>query len=335
MSRVAVRVERVRAEEAIENLRAGGYLNEDMMILQRGSHVEIPVLSSNLEGEWEVVRQHRPSFKRPRLSHGLIKRSLGVEGDVARALKHWELLGSVLLVNLPDGTRNKEEIGTGLMRLMPRVKAVLNCRSVQGVYRQPEVELIAGGATETIHRENGCIFKLDPMKVMFSSGNQWERRRMARISNPSEIVLDMFAGIGQFTIPLAKYSRPRKVYAVEKNPTAYSYLSENVKLNGLANVVAIHGDCREVSPRGVADRAIMGYFNARSFLPTALDALRGCGVIHHHILVKKDRLVEEAEGLVADIDNLGYSARIMELKRVKSYAPSLYHYVVDISIAPR
>ncbi|MEE9593949.1 MAG: class I SAM-dependent methyltransferase family protein [Candidatus Hydrothermarchaeales archaeon] len=333
MSHIAVRVERFKAREVIGSLRKDGYFDEGRMIQRRDGYVEIPVLSAPFERDLKVVRQKNPHFMRPRLSYAWIIKSFGLKGEVAMALKHWELLGDVLVINLPESTKNKEEIARGLMGLIPRAKAVLNYKGVSGVYREPKAELLVGDSTETIHRENGCTFKLDPMKVMFSSGNQGEKMRMAKVSNQDEIVLDMFAGIGQFTIPVAKYSMPQKVYAIEKNPIAYSYLSENVKLNELSNVETIQGDCRDVSPRGAVDRVIMGYFNSADFIPTALEAFRGSGVIHHHLLVKKSKLSEEAEKLVGEINNRGYSATIKELKTVKSYAPSLHHCVVDISIA--
>ncbi len=332
MSQIAVRVERFKAKEVIGSLRKDGHFDEGRIIQRRDGYVEIPVLSAPKKGDWNLVRQKKPLFMRPKLSHEQILKSLGLKGDVAMALKHWELLGDVLVINLPESTKNKEEIARGLMGLIPRANAVLNYEGVSGVYREPNAELLVGDSTETIHRENGCTFKLDPMKVMFSSGNQGEKMRIAKVSNQDEIVLDMFAGIGQFTIPVAKYSKPQKVYAIEKNPIAYSYLSKNVKLNELANVETIQGDCRDVSPRGAVDRVIMGYFDSTDFIPTALEALRGNGVIHHHLLVKKSNLSEEAKKLVGGINGRGYSATIKELKTVKSYAPSLHHCVVDISI---
>jgi tRNA wybutosine-synthesizing protein 2 len=330
---MAVRVKSSVAQDAIKFLRGRGHLDEERMIKQHDGYVEIPVTKAPSERGWELVQQPEPIPRAPRLSHELIKKSLGLEGEVARALRHWRLLGEVLVISLPEGTRNKEEIARGLLRLIPRAKSVINCQGISGVHREPEAELIAGDSSVTIHRENDCLYKLDPLRVMFSSGNQGERRRMATISNPNETVLDMFAGVGQFTIPLAKYSSPRRVIAIEKNPTAYSYLTENIKLNQLGNVEAIKGDCRDVSPRGVADRVIMGYFNSEDFLPTALDALRGSGVIHHHTLVNKHRLPERAEGLAASIEERGYSVKVIGLKKVKSYAPSLHHYVIDLSVS--
>ncbi len=58
---------------------------------------------------------------------------------------------------------------------------------------------------------------------MFSSGNMNERIRMSNISKPNEVVVDLFAGIGYFTLPIAVYSKPKKIYACEKNPISYDF----------------------------------------------------------------------------------------------------------------
>jgi len=78
-------------------------------------------------------------------------------------------------------------------------------------------ETIAGFKTETVHRENGVIFNLDARKVMFSAGNLKERMRMS-LFGKDEFVVDMFAGIGYFTLQMAVHSRPRKIMAIEMNP---------------------------------------------------------------------------------------------------------------------
>ncbi len=329
---LAVRVERRSAEEARKSLVASGCLDGDRLILQRGVFVELPVSRAPSSPSFEVVEQLEPMYKWRRLNSQLIRERLNLKGDEARALRHWELIGEVLVVRLPEGTESKGEIGGGLLKLIPRAKAVINRRGISGVYRRPRVEVIAGYKTETVHRENGCLFKLDPTKVMFSTGNQGERRRMAAISQEGEVVLDMFAGIGQFTVPLAKHSRPRRVYSVEKNPVAHAYLRENVWLNELVNVKPLLGDCRTVSPREVADRVIMGFFDARAFLPTAVQGLRNGGVIHYHSLVSKKELRDRAEECLLDFERLGRRAEVLEARLVKSYAPGLHHAVMDFRV---
>ena len=138
----------------------------------------------------------------------------------------WEKIGDVLILRLSSELdKYKQQIGG-------KYANVLNCKTVlrdicgiSGIYREPNVEIIYGSnKTETIHKENGIRYKLDPRKIMFSSGNMDERIRMATISNKDETIVDMFSGIGYFTLPIAVYSKPKKIFACEINPIAYDYL---------------------------------------------------------------------------------------------------------------
>ena len=114
---------------------------------------------------------------------------------------------------------------------MPEVERIVKLGSINGPKREPDVEILVGDNTETIHRENHCFFKLDVAKMMWSKGNTTERKRIGTIVKDGEIVVDMFAGIGYFSIPIAVHSKPEKIYSIEINPVSYSYLKENIALN--------------------------------------------------------------------------------------------------------
>lgn len=284
-----------------------------------------------------LLRYSMPSSKKPgprrNLSVAQLKEAL--KDRVELKLNGWEILGDVMVIELPEGYTAEEKrlIGEKIVELHPKAVTVVNRRSIVDELRQPEAEVLAGERTETVYKENGCRFKIDPTKVMFSFGNKEERHRMARISSPEETVVDMFACVGQFTIPVALHSRPKKVYAVEKNPAAHGYLMENVRLNRLDNVEPLLGDCREVSPVGVADRVIMGYlFDTERFLPTAVKALREKGIIHYHMLSDRPRLEEKKTEALKIIEETGAAARALETVKVKSYAPKWYHWVLDIEV---
>lgn len=331
--KLAVRVRRREAELVRRRLLRLGLLDRERKILSRGGVVEIPVLSRRVPG-LEYVVQEEPVYYRWRLSFEAVKEALRpLLGEKTRMLRRWELIGEVVVLSLPrelDGV--KYEIGRKFLEFFPRAKAVVNRMGITEEYRRPVVEVIAGSDTETVHRENGCRFKLDLGRVMFSAGNLEERRRMANISNPGEVVLDMFAGIGQFTIPLAKHSRPREVIAIEKNPVAFGYLVENVKLNGLSNVRALLGDCRARSPWGEVDRVVMGYlFDTSIFLPYALHALRDEGFIHYHELVARGGEKRREAWLMRRAGELGYEVKIKS-RKVKSYSPGYNHMVYDMEV---
>ena len=104
------------------------------------------------------------------------------------------------------------------------VKTIMKVDHIQGTKREPIVKLLYGDDTETINKENNCLFKLDLKKVMWSKGNNNERIRIARLVEDNETVIDMFAGIGYFSIPIGRFSNAKHVYSIEINPNSFYYL---------------------------------------------------------------------------------------------------------------
>jgi tRNA wybutosine-synthesizing protein 2 len=208
--------------------------------------------------------------------------------------------------------------------------------SVKGRYRIPGIRVIAGDPeTETVHRENGCSFKLDVSRTMFSLGNLHERARIPKLVISGEVVVDLFAGVGQFSIPIATHAEPREVHAVELNPVAYRYLCENIRLNGVGDKVKpLLGDCSKVAPLGVADRVVMGILHVtHHYLPLAIRVLKPeGGIIHYHESVpsrlKFERPVQRIRAAAA-----GRQVEILNQRVVKRYAPGVDHVVVDARIS--
>ena len=190
-----------------------------------------------------------------------IRESIDLPEDLKSLLpRKWEKLGHVLLLKLPPELQPHKDVVAQTYATILEVDAVLNDLGVEGPLRQPKVEVILGDDIETCHLENGVHFHLDPAKVMFSSGNIDERIRMASVSGSDEVVADMFAGIGYFSVPIAVHSGPREVLACELNPDAYRYLEMNIERNGVGDIVKpLLGDCREVLEKGIGDRVLMGY----------------------------------------------------------------------------
>ncbi len=250
----------------------------------------------------------------------------------------WEKVGNVLTIVLPKEFNNyKELIGKNYAKVLG-CKTVLNdIGGIKGVFRKPDVEIIFGQKnTITIHKENGIRFKLDPQKIMFSSGNLKERKRMANISNKKETVVDLFAGIGYFTLPIAVYSKPKKIIACEKNKVAYDFLCENIVLNHVTTVVKpIKGDSRKIVPKNIADRVLMGYIHKTyKFLSTAINSLKNnCGIVHYHD-VYPDEVVPEKPLKIVDkeVRKNNCKFKLLKYEKVKSYAPGISHFVFDIKI---
>lgn len=255
-----------------------------------------------------------------------------------------QVVGDIAILSLrPELAEHAKAIAEVVLEEFPYIRTV--CRKLGptvGPEKGPQVEVIAGEPrTETVHREGGCLFRLDVAKVIFSKGNIWERQRMARVVGEGEVVFDMFAGIGYFTIHMARTRLPALIYATDINPTAIHYLAVNVHLNKVRGlVVPVLADCRRVADAmpGFADRVIMGYLpGTAAYLPAALKALRPeGGVIHYHdtyhereLWWKPIRVLEEHARAA------GYRlAEVLYKGVVKSYGPRIYHVVVDARLVP-
>ena len=190
---------------------------------------------------------------------------------------------------------------------------------------------------ETIHQENGVQFKLDAGRVMFSAGNLKERIRMSHLGR-GEMVVDMFAGIGYFSIPMAVNSQPRKILAIELNPVAYDYLCQNIAINGVEKIVEpILGDCSEETPFGIADRVIMGMVQITDrYLLKGLQALRLGGILHYHQTIPSWRFPEAAiEEVATAAVRSGCKAEILKCIKIKKYSPGVLHIVVDARITEK
>jgi tRNA wybutosine-synthesizing protein 2 len=253
----------------------------------------------------------------------------------------WEKIGTILIIKLNKRLQSfKKKIGKIYAEVLQCKTVLQDIGGITGVYRKPNVDIIYGlKNTETTHKENGILYKLDLQDIMFSSGNMNERKRMANISNKNETVVDLFAGIGYFTLPMAVYSKPKKIYSCEINPIAYKYLCQNIIINHVTSIVTpLFGDNREIAPKNVADRVLLGFLEkSYEFISTAIASLKNCtGIIHYHDVFPNILFSQRASKIVNDIaKQYQKKVTLLEYKTIKSYAPGISHVVVDIMIGDK
>jgi tRNA wybutosine-synthesizing protein 2 len=330
---LAVRIDKNIAQIALNEIAASGLLDKKRKVTIKNGCVEIPVRSF-LSG-YDIVCQENPEFyKHTPALKDLLKDFLK-PGELHLIPRGWYFLGDLIIVKINPLLDNyKHLIGHALLSLHPRCKAVLRDFGIEGRFREPVREVLAGKDTTTIHKENGVHLKLDASRIMFSQGNLKERLRMSRLGK-DELVMDMFAGIGYFSIPMAVHSRPKNIIAIELNSLAYDFLEENIRLNRVEDLVEpMLGDCTRMALEVEADRVIMGMVQVTDrYLLRGIEALRTGGIIHYHQTIPAWLYPQAAVKEVVDAaESLGYQTEILNVTKIKKYAPCIVHVVVDARI---
>ncbi len=201
---------------------------------------------------------------------------------------------------------------------------VLWVSSHSGICRIPTTEVLYGSTGDVIHREFGISFCIDPSKVMFSQGNRTEKMRVAALTREGERVADLYAGIGYFTLPVARAGGI--VHAMEINPVAFGYLQKNIVLNQLSDrIEARCGDCRDLLS-GVYDRVIMGHFDSANALHQALSHVHPGSVLHVH------SSGHQPSDITGQLKAAGFEAGI-SARKVKKTGPHCWHFVQDVTLA--
>jgi len=204
-----------------------------------------------------------------------------------------------------------------------------------------EFETIAGvDKTKTVHREHGCVFHVDLARAYFSPRLSHEHNRVASFVEEGETVLDLFSGVGPFSILIAKKRRKVHVYAVDKNPEAIQLLKKNIIVNRVeAKITPILGEAKHVIAerlKGSSDRVIMNLpEKAIEYVDAACEAIKiAGGIIHYYdftsapepLETAKTRLAEAVKQTNRKLDE------ILGSRIVRGTAPFTWQVVVDVRI---
>ena len=256
----------------------------------------------------------------------------------------FDIIGDIVIIEIPQSLKAYQNlIGEGILKTHKNIKTVLaKAGDINGVYRIRDYTFIAGEQkTQTIHHEFGCKYHVDVAKAYFSPRLSHEHERVASLVNPGEIVVDLFAGVGPFSVLIGKRCPQAKVYAVDLNPDAVELLKLNVRANRVDNrVFPLCADARQIATgklKGVADRVIMNLpETAIDFVDAACNIVKEQGgLVHFYGFVRspdsvekiKDRLSEEAERNGRSVTDFLFA------KSIRETAPFESQIVLDIKIA--
>jgi tRNA (guanine37-N1)-methyltransferase len=256
----------------------------------------------------------------------------------------YDVIGDIIIIKIPNSLQQKKyTIGKLLLENMKHVRSVfIQTSSVDGDFRLRRLELLAGAfRTVTEHHEYGCRFKVDVGKVYFSPRLSTERQRIAKIVRNNEIITNMFAGVGTFSILIAKQNPCSTVFSIDSNPKAHNLCLVNARLNKVQDrVFPLCGDAKFIAGNLLADlsdRVLMPLpEKAKEFVDTAVTCLRNKkGTIHYFAHVKAQNRKDAINaGKLATTEAFRYYTHELGTTRiVREVGPRLYQIVSDVIVS--
>jgi len=259
--------------------------------------------------------------------------------------RSFDVIGDIAIIELSPATQPFEkDIAEALMKVHKNVKAVYSKAGpiTENKRLRPLHHVLGANRTQTIHKEMGCRFKIDISKAFFSPRLSAEHGRVARQVRPGECVVDMFAGVGPFSILIANRLNDVRIHAIDANRDAAKLIEENAKMNKVQDRIKVwSGDARVVIKNnlaGTATRVIMNHpSQAREFLEAACESLgRDGGIVHYYTFAEgadsESRARKELAGALA---NSGWKIeKIMATRKVRGVAPMKWQVAIDMKLVP-
>ena len=257
----------------------------------------------------------------------------------------FDVIGDIAIIKIsPINFAKGEIVAKQIMAVNRNIKTVLTpVTRITGDFRVRELKLLAGeNKTRTTHKESGCAFRVEVERCYFSPRLSHEHLRIAKLVQSGETVVNMFAGVGCFSIIIAKTQSRSRVYSIDVNPTAVRCMEENVRINKVFDrVFPILGDAKDVIQsqlQGVADRVLMPLpEKALEYLPYALSTLKKTGGwIHYydfqHAPGKEDPVEKTKLKVAQKLDSVGKGYVFTNSRVMRPTGPNWYQTVLDIKV---
>lgn len=148
------------------------------------------------------------------------------------ALTAFSKVGHVVHLNLKEHLLPyKDLIGQVIKDKVVGCRTVVNkLMTIDNTYRNFQMELLCGDEDYQVSlKENGCIFEFDFSKVYWNSRLSTEHLRVVEMLKKGDVLLDVYAGVGPFSIPAGK--KGCTVLANDLNPDSYKALVHNCSKN--------------------------------------------------------------------------------------------------------
>ena len=311
-------------------------------LIRKFSMIEIVSLLKHTDGVELTLGNFKEKRNRPKSITEVLQGK--IPPSLHMYLPHsMDVIGRVAIIQIPPQLENYEVlVGKAILKLHKNIYTVLVKKgAISGAFRLRNFKIIAGlDVPETEYREHGCVFHLDPTKVYFSPRLSQERWRIAQQVRKEETVIDMFAGVGPFSILIGKKCSNVRIFAIDINLDAFNYLKQNIIANRLHDrIFPLYGDARKIIEGnyvGIADRVIMNLpEQSLKYIDVACKALKiKGGIIHYYSFEAEPNILENVmKTLSKAVSRTGRNIKkISDIRLVKAIAPYEWQVAVDVVI---
>ncbi len=263
--------------------------------------------------------------------------------ELEKLSSSFDIIGTIAIIKIPDSLTSKRKlIADALIEEIRPVKSVFcQVSAIEGDYRLRKLELISGeNSPITVYKEHGCTFKVDVINTYFSPRLSTERLRIAKLTEPNEVIVNMFGGVGTFSIIISRYNNSAKVYSIDSNPIAIDMCRQNIEINKLTgNVFPVLGDAEQEihkGLKGIAKRVLMPLpEKAKDFVDAAVSSLEnGSGTIHYFCHVGADNKKNAIQNGIMDTSESfsKFDHTIRNVRVVREVGPRFYQIVSDVLV---
>ncbi|MDE0954590.1 MAG: hypothetical protein OR994_07925 [Candidatus Poseidoniales archaeon] len=209
------------------------------------------------------------------------------------------------------------------------------------IMRSSQAQILLGNSSWVELLDFGVKFGFDACKVMYSSGNVTERHRIGNMNLQGETIVDCYAGIGYYTLPMLVRGGAELVHACELNQHSVTALQWGAKANDVAGRLIIHkGDNALAMPKleGIADRCHLGLLpSSQSVWKLAIACLKEKGgILHIHMNVEEEKIELWIDSTITLLKQYvgelkrNYNLEVKHLEKVKWFSPRVRHVVLDV-----